>query len=82
MKTWLTPGSSRTARSKLKVKVVYEGPIPAPLAKGRRVATLVLEAPGMDPLTYPLVTGDSVEKLGLFGRLGAAVKYIIWGAEG
>ncbi len=73
---------SRKARRKMKVAVHFENPIPAPIAKGQRVAKLVLTAPGYDPIEMPLLASRQVERLGLFGRLFTALKAIIWGESG
>jgi D-alanyl-D-alanine carboxypeptidase (penicillin-binding protein 5/6) len=73
---------ARKARRKMKVTVSFENPIPAPIAKGDPVARLVLTVPGREPLEVPLLAGAAVERLGLFGRLGTALKAIIWGESG
>ena len=39
----------RASRRGLKVKVVYEGPVPAPIVKGARLARLVIAAPESTP---------------------------------
>ena len=71
----------RASRRGLEVKVVYEGPVPAPVRKGAAIARLVIEAPGFDTMEVPLAAGADVERLGTFGRLGAAIGYMLWGAE-
>jgi D-alanyl-D-alanine carboxypeptidase (penicillin-binding protein 5/6) len=73
---------ARNARHKMKVTVTFENPIPAPIAKGDPVAKLVLTVPGRDKLEVPLLAGAAVERLGLFGRLGTALKAILWGESG
>ncbi|MEE9316815.1 MAG: D-alanyl-D-alanine carboxypeptidase family protein [Rhodospirillales bacterium] len=70
---------ARKARRKMKVTVKFENPIPAPIAKGQKVAKLILTAPGRKPLEVPLVAKNEVKRLGLFGRLGTAIKVIILG---
>ena len=72
----------RKARREMKVAVRYNSPIPAPIRKGDRLATLVIEAPDFKTMEIPLISGAQVDRLGLFGRLGAALKYILWGASG
>jgi len=72
----------RKARSEMKVAAVFEGPLPAPIAKGDKLAKLVVSAPGVDPLEVPLSAGADVGRLGVFGRLGAALKYLVWGNAG
>lgn len=73
---------ARRARQGMKVKVNYDEPIPAPIAKGDRLAVLRAEIPGRPVIQIPLVAGADVERLGLFSRLGAALKYIVWGDAG
>ena len=70
----------RKSRRKMKVKVVYTGPVPAPIAKGTPVAKLVIEGPHMEKREVPLVAGQDIPKLGPIGRLGMAIRYMIWGA--
>ncbi len=73
----------RTARDKMTVTVRYQSPIAAPVMEGRKVADLEIAVPGRDTMTVPLVAGATVPRLGLVGRLGAVVKYLLWGtAEG
>ena len=72
----------RKARRKMKVTVSFDNPIPAPIAKGDTVATLVITAPGHKPVEVPLSAGADVKRLGLFGRLGSALKAILWGESG
>ncbi len=77
----LTVTLSRAARNKMKVKVVYESPIPAPIEAGQVVAKLVVSAPGTAAVEIPLQAGAAVERLGMFGRLAAALKFLIFGAS-
>ena len=66
----------------MKVSVTYEGPIPAPFKAGDRLARLTVTAPGADPIEVPLVAAEGVERLGFLGRLGTALKSILWGVSG
>lgn len=72
----------RKARNNMKVTVNYVSPIPAPVTAGAQVAELVVSAPGEADVRVPLVAGNDIAKLGLVGRLGAALDYLIWGASG
>ena len=56
-------------------------PLPAPIAKGTELATLVVTAPGMQTVEIPLVAGADVGQLGFVGRIGAAINHVIWGAS-
>lgn len=77
----LTLTLPKKARRNMKVKVSFEGPVPAPVAKGQRLGTLTITAPDVDALEIPLVAGDNVAQLGLMGRLIAAFNYILWGSS-
>ncbi len=69
----------RKARRGMKVTVSYDGPIPAPIAKGAPIAKLVVTAPDIDPIQIPLVAGADVGTLGFTGRITAALEHVIWG---
>ncbi|WP_225889924.1 D-alanyl-D-alanine carboxypeptidase family protein [Indioceanicola profundi] len=70
---------SKEQRRSLKVSVVGEAPLAAPVAQGSQVATLKVTAPELD-LEIPLLAGEPVERLGLFGRINAAANYLVFGA--
>jgi D-alanyl-D-alanine carboxypeptidase (penicillin-binding protein 5/6) len=70
---------SAEGRRDLRVKVAYEGPIPAPIANGSQVAQLEITAPGLEPRRIPLIAGDSVQAASMFGRMSSALGYLIWG---
>ncbi|HYG48913.1 MAG TPA: D-alanyl-D-alanine carboxypeptidase family protein [Allosphingosinicella sp.] len=57
------------AASNIRVKVVYNGPIKAPIAKGQHVADLVVSTPDTPPQTMPLVASEAVGEAGFFGRM-------------
>lgn len=73
----LTVTLPRNARRTMTVTVRYDGPIPAPVARGDNIATLVIEVPEMEPLTFPLQAGTEVERMGLINRMFAKLQHII-----
>jgi serine-type D-Ala-D-Ala carboxypeptidase (penicillin-binding protein 5/6) len=73
---------ARSARKKLKVTVVVKEPVPAPILKGQRIATLKITAPDTPTVELPLLAAESVEQLGMFNRVVAALGYLVWGAGG
>ncbi len=73
---------TKKARRKMKVTVRYASPIPAPIAAGQQVGTLSIEAPGFETIKTPLTAGAEVGQLGMFGRLGAALEFLLWGESG
>jgi D-alanyl-D-alanine carboxypeptidase (penicillin-binding protein 5/6) len=72
----------RKSRRDMTVTAVYTGPIAAPIKKGQPVGKLVVSAPGVQTVELPLLAGADVNKLGFMGRMGAALKHILWGAKG
>jgi D-alanyl-D-alanine carboxypeptidase (penicillin-binding protein 5/6) len=69
----------RRARRDMKVKLVYDNPVPAPVEKGDEVGKVVISVPRRADMEIPVVAGEAVGRLGMFGRLNAALKYLIWG---
>ena len=59
------------AMTGIKVKVVYDGPIKAPIAAGQHIADLVVETPSTPPQVMPLVAENAVGKAGVFRRAWA-----------
>jgi D-alanyl-D-alanine carboxypeptidase (penicillin-binding protein 5/6) len=75
----VTTTLSRDARRGLKVTVVYDAPVPAPIAVGQRLATLRISAPDTETRNVPLVAGADVGKLGPAGRVFSAAKFFVFG---
>lgn len=53
----------------LKASVVYEGPIRAPIAKGDKLAELVIAPEGLPETRVPLVAAEDVAKGGFLARI-------------
>jgi len=64
----------RTASSNVRVKVVYDGPIKAPIAKGQQIAQLIVSTDDTEPQVMPLVAGEEVAEAGIFGRIWNGLK--------
>jgi serine-type D-Ala-D-Ala carboxypeptidase (penicillin-binding protein 5/6) len=72
---------SREQRQDLRVKVVYDTPVPAPVVRGAPVGRIEITAPGMEPRKVALVAEQDVAAATLFGRVGSAIGYLLWGAS-
>lgn len=57
----------------MRVKIVYEGPIKAPIRKGQHIANLVVTTGDTPPQTMPLVAATAVDEAGFFGRIRAGL---------
>lgn len=69
----------RKNRDNMVVKVVYDGPVAVPIQRGDQIAKLTIDVPGQPTQEMPLLAGADVEKLGFFGKIGAAMKYLLAG---
>ena len=70
----------RMDSEKIKTTVHYEEPLAAPIKQGQIVGTLKIKVPNQTLREYPLFAKQSIEKLGVWGRIVAAVNYLVWGA--
>jgi len=70
---------SRAERRQLKVNLQWNDPIPAPITKGDVVGRMTVDLPS-GTTVYDLKAGGDVAVLGMFDRIGAALKYLIFGA--
>jgi D-alanyl-D-alanine carboxypeptidase (penicillin-binding protein 5/6) len=59
----------RSASANITVKVVYTGPIKAPIAKGAQIAQLVVSTPDTGAQIMPLVAAEDVAEAGIFRRM-------------
>ena len=52
----------------ISAKVVYQGPVKAPIKAGQHIADLVVSSPDMPAQRLPLVADKDVDEAGFFGR--------------
>ena len=66
-------------KKKLKIKIVYEGPIEAPIKKDQKLAKLKIIY-DQEPIgEYDLLAYEEVKKVNIFSRLMKSLNYLIWG---
>ena len=66
-------------KKKLKVKVVYNGPIEAPIKKDQILAKLKIIYDQEQIGEYDLLSKKEVKKVNIFSRLIKSLNYLIWG---
>ena len=71
----------KSSRRGMRVKVMYESPLPAPISAGVEVARIEVTAPDMEPISRPLKTASDVGQLDFFGRITSAINFIIFGSS-
>ena len=59
------------------VKVVYNGPVRAPIAQGQHIADLVVETPSTPPQVMPLVAETAVGEAGFLRRAWAGLLSLV-----
>lgn len=57
----------------LSAKIVYQGPVKAPIKAGDHIADLVVTSPGLPDQTLPLAAEKDVGQAGFFGRAWAGL---------
>jgi len=67
----------RSQRPDLQVRLVLDGPVPAPVAAGTPVGRLVVSAPGTETREITVVAAEDVPALGFFGRIAAAARHMV-----
>ena len=77
-RTWWSRSPPRPPRAR--VRVAYDGPIPAPVVE-RRAARRARDRGARDRAArrLPLVAGQEVHAASLLGRVTSALGYLIWG---
>lgn len=67
----------KASDGKISMKVTYNGPIKAPIAKGQPIATLVVTTADAGQQSVPLVAGEDVGEAGFFDRVWAGLKSLL-----
>ena len=68
------------ARKKyLKAKIVYQGPIQAPIEKNSKLGSLLITYKDEIIGEYDLFASEEIKKLNIFSRLIQSINYLIWG---
>ena len=66
-------------KKKMKAKIIYEGPIEAPVEKDQILAKLRLVYDEEILGEYDLLSTQEVKKVNIFTRLMKSLNYLIWG---
>jgi serine-type D-Ala-D-Ala carboxypeptidase (penicillin-binding protein 5/6) len=69
----------RKSRKDMKVTVVYDKPVAAPIVKGQEIGKVSVTAPDAPPIEIPLVAAAGVDRMGPFGRMAMIAANLLWG---
>lgn len=61
----------------IRARIVYQGPIKAPIQQGQHIADLVVQAGDMPATTTPLMAESAVSEAGFFGRMWSGLKSLV-----
>ena len=64
---------------KLEVKVIYDGPIEAPIKKDDIIAKLIINYDGNFLSEHNLLASQSIKKINIISRILKSINYLIWG---
>ncbi len=64
---------------KLEVKVIYDGPIEAPIKKDDIIAKLIINYDGNFLSEHDLLASQSINKINIISRILKSINYLIWG---
>lgn len=64
------------AASDMKVSVLYQGPIKAPIKQGQHIADLIVQTGDTPPQRMPLVAETAVDQAGFFDRIAAGFRWL------
>lgn len=64
----------KVAKDKFTVDLKYKTPLIAPINSGDEVGTIVINVPGLESKTYPLLAGEDIQKIGFFKEIWSKAK--------
>ena len=67
----------RSAIDKIDAKVIYEGPVVAPIKANQQIGYLKVTVDGADPREYPLYAGKPVREIGAMSKVLLAAKTLL-----
>ena len=65
--------------AKVKMTAIYDKPVKAPVKKGEQLGVVKIEIPEEETFEVPLLADRDINKLGIFGRIGENLKYLVFG---
>ena len=64
---------------KLETKIVYNGPVEAPIKKGDEIAKLIINYDGEVLSEHSLLASENIKKQNIISRIINSINYLIWG---
>ncbi|HEY3637660.1 MAG TPA: D-alanyl-D-alanine carboxypeptidase family protein [Rhizomicrobium sp.] len=67
------------SRAGMKVSLVYDGPVQAPVAKGQQIGVIKITAPDYPGAQIPVYAGADMPRTGIFGRMYLGLHTLLFG---
>ena len=64
---------------KLETKILYDGPIEAPINKGDKIAKLIINYDGNFVSEHDLLASEDIKRMNIISRILKSINYLIWG---
>ena len=69
----------KSVRNDVKMIASYDKPVKAPVNMGQQLGVLKIEVPDVKTYEVPLVAGQTINKVGVWGKIKANIKYLLMG---
>lgn len=69
----------KSERNQVKMTAIYDKPVKAPVKMGQQLGVLKVEIPEKQVIEVPLVAGQTINKVGLWGKIVNNIKYLLSG---
>ena len=64
---------------KLESKIIYNGPVEAPIKNGDKIAKLIINYEGKLMSEHDLLSSENINKKNIISRIWKSINYLIWG---
>ena len=64
---------------KLETKIIYDGPIEAPIKKDDKIAKLIITYEGDILSEHDLLAFENIKKKNIISRILSSINYLVWG---
>ncbi len=65
--------------NKLEAKIIYDGPVKAPINKDEKIAKLIIKYDGTILSEHDLLALESIKRKNIISRILKSINYLIWG---
>ena len=63
----------------LETKIIYKGPVEAPIKNGDKIAKLIINYEGKLMSEHDLLSSENINKKNIISRIWKSINYLIWG---